>query len=139
MRMRPGRIVCNAFALISILIMCAGCAQRMQSIIDDDVAGNNAPVTLRAVKVSDDASQVEISADRPLIFTFYSLTAPPKVVIDLAQTDPGAVASQIDIYKGGIRQINISRHGSGGTLLSRMEIILTEEQQFSVTADPLDK
>lgn len=139
MRMRPGRFVCNAFALISVLFMCAGCAQRMQSIKDDNVAGNNAPVAIRAVKVSDDASLVEISADRPLIYTFYSLTAPPKAVIDLAQTEPGAVASQIDVNKGGIGQINISRHGFGGSLLSRIEINLTDEQQFTVTADPLDK
>jgi type IV pilus assembly protein PilQ len=139
MRMRPGRFVSNAFALVSILLMCAGCAQQMQSIKDDNVAGNDAPVALRDIKVSDDASLVEISADKPLIFTSYSLTAPPKVVIDLAQTDPGAVASQIAVNKGGIRQITVSRHGSGGALLSRIEIILTDEHPFSVTADPIDK
>ena len=68
----------------------------MQSVKDEKVIGTNATAVLQGIKVSGDASQVEISADKPLVYTFYTLTGPPKAVIDLAQTEPGAVATSVD-------------------------------------------
>ena len=77
-----------------ILICClfltgtSGCAQSLHSVKDETVA-ENAAATLQSIKVAPDGSQVEISSDKALAYTFYKTGAPPKVVIDLAQTDPG--------------------------------------------------
>lgn len=139
MRMRPGGIFCNTVALISLLFIFAGCAQRKLNVKEDNLAGSNAPARLQAVKVSGGASQVEISADKNLVYAFYKLTAPPKAVIDLAQTEPGAVTTPVEVNAGNIKRIEVTRHGFGESVLSRIEISLAKDEEFSVNTDPVDK
>lgn len=139
MRMRPWRKVCHTVALLSLMFVFAGCAQQRLDVRDDGMAGSNAPAALRAIKVSEDASLVEISADKHLTYTFYKLTSPPKVVIDLAQTEPGAVTAPIEVNAGNIKRIEVARHGFGDSVLSRIEVSLMQDGEFSVNADPDDK
>ncbi len=139
MRMSRSRAICHAIALISLMVIFAGCAQRKLNLKEDGMSGDNAPATLQTLNVSGDASQLSISADKPLTYTFYSVAAPPKAVIDLAQTEPGAVTTPIVVYKGVIKQIEVARHTIGGSVLSRIEISLARNAEISVTADPADK
>ncbi|HEY6871492.1 MAG TPA: type IV pilus secretin PilQ [Geobacteraceae bacterium] len=139
MRMSRCRIACHTITLISLMIVFVGCAQRKLNVKDDGLAGSAAPAVLRSVKVSGDASQVRISADKPLTYTFYKLAAPPKAVIDLAQTEPGTVATPVEVNAGNLKRIDVARHTVGGSVLSRIEITMVKDGEFSVNADPADK
>ena len=86
MRMSPVGILIKSIVLISLTVVFAGCAQRKLSVKEDSMAGGSGLATIQAINVAGDASQLEISADKPLTYTFYKLTAPPKAVIDLSQT-----------------------------------------------------
>jgi type IV pilus assembly protein PilQ len=139
MRMRHGSIVCTAVALISLFLLCSGCAQRMSSVKEDSLTSESRHASLTSIIVNGDASAVEISADRPLIYTFYKTTAPPTAVIDLAQTDPGELKNPILVDKGSIKSISVARHIAGESVLSRIEIVLANDEDISVTTDPVDK
>src|SRR6266540_1477295 len=139
MRVRPSRIFCYAIAMISFVIVFAGCAQQRLNLKEDNPQAVTALATLRAVTVSGDTSRVEISADSPLVYTSYKLTNPPKAVIDLAQTEPGSVSSPIGVGKGSIKQISVTRHAYGESVLTRIEIALSGDEDFSVDKDTGDK
>ena len=121
-----------------ILICClfltgtSGCAQSLHSVKDETVA-ENAAATLQSIKVAPDGSQVEISSDKALAYTFYKTGAPPKVVIDLAQTDPGGYTEPLNIDKGSIKKIQVSRHGYESGFLSRVEILMSADEEPVVT------
>ena len=138
MRMHPARIVSNTIAMILLLLLCAGCAQRMQSVIETETGPQTNIATLHGVKVADDASRVEISADKPLIYAYYKSIAPPKAVIDLAQTVPGTATTPVEVNKGNIKAIDITRHGAGDSMLSRVQITLEKDEEFTVMSDPAD-
>ena len=94
----------------------------------------------RPLTVSSDASQIEILADKPLSYTYYKTIEPPKVVIDIAQTDPGSVTKMIEVNAGNIKRIEVAKHEFTGGFLSRIEVIPTKEVgDFSVTTDSVDK
>jgi type IV pilus assembly protein PilQ len=139
MRMSPVRILSNSVILISLVIACTGCAQRKLSVKEDSLAGGTPFATIQAIKVSGDASHVEISANKPLTYTSYKLDTPPKAVIDLSQTEPGGVATPIEVNTGNIKRIEVGRHGFGESVFSRIEITFVKDEEFSVTTDPADK
>ena len=139
MRLSPGRILSKSVILISFMIACTGCAQRKLSVKDDSLAGGTPLATIQAIKVSGDASHVEISATKPLTYTFYKLASPPKAVIDLSQTEPGGVTTPIEFNTGNIKRIEVGRHGFGESVLSRIEIAFVKDEEFFVTPDPVDK
>jgi type IV pilus assembly protein PilQ len=139
MRMSPVRILSNSAILISLMIACTGCAQRKLSVKEDSLAGGTPFATVQAIKVSEDASHVEISANNPLTYTSYKLDTPPKAVIDLSQTEPGGVTTPIEVNTGNIKRIEVGRHGFGESVFSRIEITLVKDEEFTVTTDPVDK
>ncbi len=139
MSMRTDRMIFKAITLLFLLVVSAGCAETNIGVKDASQPAMSDTSVIQAVKVSSDASQVEISADKRLTFTFYKSTEPPMAVIDLAQTEPGAVTRQIAVNSGIIRDIHISSHSVGGGVLSRIEIALTKDAEFTVTPDPVDK
>jgi type IV pilus assembly protein PilQ len=139
MRMPPSRIIINSIVLMFFLVVFAGCAQTRANLKEGVQADGNPPATIQNIEVSADASHVEISADKPLTYTFYNTTEPPKTIIDLAQTEPGHVKTPIEVNKGNIKRIEVGKHSFGGGFLSRVEIVLAKDEVFSVTADPVDK
>lgn len=139
MRLSPIKILSNSVILISLVIACTGCAQRKLSVKEDSPAGGTPFATVQAIKVSGDASHVEISANKPLTYTSYKLDNPPKAVIDLSQTEPGVVATPIEVNAGNIKRVEVGRHGFGESVFSRIEITLLKDEEFSVTTDPADK
>jgi type IV pilus assembly protein PilQ len=139
MRMRHGSIVCTAVALISSLLLCCGCAQRMSSVKGESPVSESSHASLTGINVNEDASGVEIAADRPLTYTFYKTVSPPTAVIDLSQTEPGELNSPIIVGKGSIKSISVTRHSVGDGVLSRVEVVLANDEDISVTTDPVDK
>src|SRR6266702_1627181 len=139
MRLSPGRILSKSVILISFMIACTGCAQRKLSVKEDSLTGGTPFATIQAIKVSGDASHVEISANKPLTYTSYKLDTPPKAVIDLSQTEPGGVTTPIEVNTGNIKRIEVERHGFGESVFSRIEITFLKDEEFSITTDPVDK
>ncbi|UFS69651.1 type IV pilus secretin PilQ [Geomonas sp. RF6] len=139
MRMYPSRTLCQALTLISLWAACSGCVKRMSAANEPLPAERSSYATIQSVQVSQDASQVELKSDRPLTYTSYKLDAPPKVIVDLSQTEPGAAATAQEINAGNIKRIDLMRQPVGGGVLTRMEIALRSDAEFEVNTDPQDK
>lgn len=138
MRMYSSRIICHALILIFIMAV-SGCAKRMVAAKDVNQIETAGVAAVQAITVKDDASQIEISTNRPLTYTSYKTSDPPKVFIDLAQTEPGALTKPIEPASGNIKSVNLSRQDFGGGFLTRVEIALNKDMDFSVSTDPADR
>ncbi len=139
MRVYWSRIRQGSMLLILLAALTTGCAQRMAAVKPEAAQLPDATAEISAVKVSDDGSQVEISASKPLTYTFYRMANPAKAVIDLAQTLPGPAKGIQEINKGDVQRIEVSSHSFGTGALSRVEISLARDTDFKVSSDPADK
>ena len=92
-------IVLQPFILL-VMLLTSGCAQQMKSVQPDAVPEALVNAELKSITVADDASRVEILSDKPIVYTYYMLDTPPRLVIDLAQTTPGRLSLPIDVNKG---------------------------------------
>ncbi len=138
MRVHWSRIRQGSMLLI-LLAALTGCAQRMAAVKPPVVATPDEPAEIKAIKVSDDGSQVEITASKPLTYTFYRMANPSKAVVDLAQTIPGAAKGIQEVNKGEVKTVDVTSHSFGTGSLSRVEIFLAQDAEFTVSADPVDK
>lgn len=133
------KLIYDSVSVLFLLLVIAGCAQTKANIKEDASQANNGAVVLQSVDVAGDASQVVITADKPLSYTFYKENEPPKVVVDLSDTDPGAVQKLIEVNKGAIKQIEVAKHDFAGGFLSRVIVTLAKNEDVSVQADAADK
>ncbi len=138
MRKRPlSLLLSQALTIMGmILALWSGFAT---AAVDGKDTGGDTPALLKGITVSPDAYQVEIVADKALTYTFYKTANPHRAVIDLAQADAVGVAQQQEVNSGAIKRINVTRHTFGGGFLSRIEIVLVTDDEFTVTADPSNK
>ncbi len=122
------------------LFLVSGCAQSAYSVKGDSVTGSDM-VTLRDITISGEGHQttVEISADKPITFTTYSLKEPYRTVIDLSQTSPGNVVVPQPEPNSLIKKIDLTNTELTGGSLSRLTIETGEEVEFAVSTDPNDK
>ncbi len=65
---RSIKLIFYSVAAIFLLMAISGCAQTRSAIKDDGpvAAGNSGAAVIQGIKVSSDASQVEIQTNRPL-------------------------------------------------------------------------
>ena len=82
---------------------------------------------------------VTVTADRPLVFSSYRLTKPPRALVDLAQTDPGTVASPIVCGGTQVTQLRLSRHELASGVLTRLELLLADGAEYTAALAPGDK
>jgi type IV pilus assembly protein PilQ len=139
MRMYPRTILCYAMALIALLAVTSGCVKRMSAANEPAHPEASAFATLRSLSVSADASRVELKSDKPLTYTSYKAGEPAKIVVDISQTEPGPVATPIEVNRGSIRRVELVRQPVGGGVLTRLEISLRKDVDFTVATDPYDK
>jgi len=139
MRMYPSRIICHAMTLIVLLTFSAGCVKRMSAVNEPGQAEAASIATLRSVTVSADASRVELESDKPFTYTSYKAGEPAKIIVDISQAEPGSVATPIEVNRGSVRRIDLVRQPVGGGMLTRVEISLVRDVDFSVATDPSDK
>ena len=136
---RSRKLIYDTAVALFLLVVFAGCAQTRANIKDGDTAENSGAAVIQAIKVSGDASLVEVFTNKPLSYTYYKTDEPPKAVIDLAQTDPGAVEKTLEVNSGNIKRIEVAKHEFTGGFLSRIEVILEKGEDFSVSTDSVDK
>jgi type IV pilus assembly protein PilQ len=82
---------------------------------------------------------VELVSDQPFTYTTYKSGEPAKIVIDISQTEPGPVATSIQVNRGNIRHIELVRQKVGPGVLTRAEIYLAKDVDFTAATDPSDK
>ena len=139
MRMYRSRNLCHAMTLIVLLIFSAGCVKRMSTANQAGQSTASGFATLRSVAVSADASRIELASDKPFTYTSYKAGEPAKIIVDISQTEPGGVVTPMKVNRGNIRRIDLVRQPVGGGVLTRVEITLEKDVDFSVATDPADK
>jgi type IV pilus assembly protein PilQ len=139
MRMYPSRIICHAMALSVLLMFSAGCVKRMSAVNEPNQTAASGLAILRSVTVSADASRVELASDKPFTYTSYKAGQPAKIIVDISQAEPGLISTPIEVNRGEIRRIELVRQPVGGGVLTRMEISLLKDVDFTVATDPADK
>lgn len=125
--------------LFATLLVCFGCAQQMKSVQTEtspEVATN---AEIRSITVSDDSDRIEIVTDRPVVYTYYSLESPPRLVVDIAQATSGTLVLPHEVNKGKVKRIDVAKHEFGSGILSRVDILLTENVTATAAFDPQDK
>jgi hypothetical protein len=88
---------------------------------------------LTSVRAAGDAesSAVELTGDRPLSFTTLQLQAPPRVVVDFADTDVAGIPAELSVEDGTVRRVATAAVGSG---TARVVIELAADAEFDVRA-----
>ena len=88
---------------------------------------------LVSVRSSGDAatSTVELEGDRPLSFTTLKLQAPPRVVVDCAETDLALPQRRLDVDDGTVRRVGVA---AAGARTARVVIELAGDAEFEVRA-----
>ena len=74
------------------MLLTLGCAQQMKSVQPEAVPEALVNAQLKSITVADDASRIEILSDKPIVYTYYMLDTPPKLVVDIAQTTAGTLS-----------------------------------------------
>ena len=97
--------------------------------------------SITGIKTSENGSisQVEISASEPLTFIYYTLSSPPRAVIEIAQTDASAVARQVSVDSPVIAGITVEQIRGATLPIARLTITLNDDARFSVSTAPTDK
>ena len=126
--------------VVMSLFLVSGCAQNAYSVKEDSVSGSDM-VTLRDITVSGEGHQttIQISADKPITYTSYSLKEPYRTVIDLSQTNPGKVVVPQLNANSLVKKIDLTSTELTGGSLSRVTIETAEEVEFTVSTNPTDK
>jgi type IV pilus assembly protein PilQ len=130
-------IISYKLLVVFSLFLLFGCAQNSYSV--KDAKQESAEIaTLRDITVSGegDATRVEIIADKPLTYTYYSLRDPFRTVIDLSQADLGSVQVPALATLSKIKNINIAKNELTAGSLVRITLETTEQVEFSVSPDP---
>lgn len=137
MKMNSNRIICYASTLI-FLMAASGCAKNNLIAKDSDVSESSNFGIIQGIKSKDENSVIVISVSKPLTYTSYKTSEPPKIFIDLAQTEPGQL-TPLTFESGPIESINTTRQSFGSGFLSRIEISLKKDTDFQVKQDPQDR
>ena len=130
--------VLQPFVLL-LMLLTSGCAQQMKSVQPDAVPEALVNAELKSITVADDASRIEILSDKPIVFTYYTLDTPPRMVIDIAQTTSGSLLLPLEVNKGSIKRIDVTKHEFGNGVLSRIDVLLADKVEVVAALDPQNK
>jgi type IV pilus assembly protein PilQ len=86
--------------------------------------------------ISEQAVSVEISADKPMTYTYYKVPGQTRAVVDIAEADPENVEPLIVVNKGVISSISVDKAEISGMIVSRIIFNLVSEANIAVTAAP---
>lgn len=125
--------------ILLVLGVSLGCAQQMQSVKADQAPVGAETAQIQSITVSEDGSRVEIVSDKPIVYTYYMLENPPRIIVDIAQTAPGKQPLPLIVNKAGVRQLDVSRHEFGSGVLSRIDISLNTNAEISASLDQQNK
>ncbi len=122
-----------------ILLISSGCAQQMKTVQPDTVAVSAVSAEILGINVSDDGAKVEILSNKPIVYTYYTLESPNRLIVDLANTSPARISYPISVNKGSLTKIDVTKHEFGSGVLSRVEISLTTKLDVTAQLDQQNK
>jgi type IV pilus assembly protein PilQ len=130
-------IISYKLLVVFSLFLSFGCAQNTYSVKDAKQESADLS-TLRTVTVSGEGetTRVEITADKPLTYTYYALRDPFRTVIDLSQADPGTVQAPEISSTSKIKNITIAKNELTAGALVRITLETTDQSEFTVIPDP---
>src|SRR5512135_3045665 len=98
------------------------------------VPARPAPNEIRAIEVSDGAGGVEVAirSARPPSYTVFKLQDPPRLVVDLAGADVGAVSSPVAVNRGGVREVTTAQYKDERSAVGRVIIALEAAARYEV-------
>ncbi|NMC73624.1 MAG: type IV pilus secretin PilQ [Geobacteraceae bacterium] len=136
MRAFPAIFSYKLLAVFSLFLL-FGCAQTSYSVKDNQTSQADL-ATLREIVVSGEgaATKMEITADKPLTYTYYSLRDPFRMVIDLSQADPGLVQAPVLASSSKIKNISITKNELTAGSLVRVTLETADAMDFTVNPDP---
>jgi AMIN domain-containing protein len=128
--MRHLRIIATLLSILFILPSSGGIA-----------LAEAAPSVLKKIQVTGAGNdiRIEITADKPLTYTYYKMPELLKAVIDLAIVDPGQINPVMTINSTLISKITVEKKSFYDFSLTRVVINLEKETGFAVKHDPADK
>jgi len=124
--------------LIFAGIFIAGCAPQIAAVKDNNVVQVPEETKLLGVDVSQDAAEISINADHPLVYTSYFLDNPSRLIVDLSQTSFNPASFPIVINKGALESISVTKHIFDSGSLARIELKVKPLTGISVASDPND-
>jgi hypothetical protein len=107
----------HRFALTLLLLPAAALAQERARLLAVRAGGD------------EKASSIELVGDRPLSFTTLKLQAPPRVVVDLADTEVAPEAQEVAVDDGTVKRVAAA---AAGQRTARVVIELEAEAEFDV-------
>lgn len=92
--------------------------------------------TIQDISVTDQADQTEIVVvgQKPLVYTSYQLTDPPRLIVDLAGASVGKFTDRVPIGQGAVTDL-LPIEGEKPSHVVRLEITLSEAVLSRVRAD----
>lgn len=122
------------------LFLVFGCAQNAISVKEGDFStADTAKLLDLKVTGEGSSSRLEITADKPLTYTYYTLREPYRTVIDLSQTDSGSVPAPVPDPSSVIKRIDIARNELASGFLTRITLETNEGIEFSAVPDTIEK
>jgi type IV pilus assembly protein PilQ len=90
--------------------------------------------TIRAVDVAerDGAVELTIQGSRPASYTVFKLQDPPRLVVDLSGADVSAVASPVDVGKGGVIAVSTAQYKDAKSQVGRVIVALDGARRYEV-------
>lgn len=81
-----------------------------------------------------DGVLIEISADIPMTYTYYTVPGEARVVVDIADADPEKVEPLIVVKKGAVSSISVDKTQIAGMVVSRLIFNLVSATDINVKA-----
>ena len=139
MKIRISRLFLLLIFLTVTLFYVSGCAQQMKSVQSEPLVEPSGNAEIKSILFPDDASKIEINTDRPVVYTYYMLDKPPRLIVDLAQTTSGTLILPIEVNKGNVKRVDVAKHEFGKGVLSRIDITLKDNVEVAASHDGKDK
>lgn len=86
--------------------------------------------------VTGNSVAVEVTADIPMTYTYYTVPGQARAVVDIADADPEKVEPLIVVNKGAISSISVDKAVISGMTVSRLIFNLTAQSDIAVRQQP---
>ncbi len=124
------RLFVNGFAviLVSIAIAIGGCTPKRQTTGLKQPGATPAEEATRVeiISVVGEGDAVLIETNKPVKYTAFKLTDPPRIIIDMPEVDVSSVRSPIAVNNNYITEIRTSTYGDENKRIGRIEIGLRQ-------------
>jgi type IV pilus assembly protein PilQ len=89
---------------------------------------------IRSIDVAEQGGEVELAirGSRPPSYTVFKLQDPPRLVVDLAGADVTAVASPVQVGKGGVVAVSTAQYKDERSTVGRVIIALDGARRYEV-------